>query len=147
MKPGDSEGLVRNVIAAFNRRDYDSMLEWTHPEIVFIPVTERLGFIEGPFLGVEGFQRYLREIATILPDLQLEAISVRAAGDAVVMLGRAHGRGPQGELDAAATWVWKLRDDKLIRCEVFSDAEAAYAALGIPQPREAAGETAGSDAP
>jgi ketosteroid isomerase-like protein len=132
MKPGDSEALVRNVVDAFNRRDFDSMLEWAHEDLVFLPVTERLGFIEGPFLGPAGFERYLNEISSIIPDLRLEAMSVRAAGDAVVMLGRAHGSGPQGELDAAGTWVWKLRDDKLIRCEVFSDEKAAYAALGLP---------------
>ena len=137
MQPGESEALVRSVIDAFNRRDYDAMLAWAHPDLVFLPVTERLGFIEGPFEGIEGFQRYLREIAEILPDLQLEIASARAAGDAVVMLGRAHGTGPQGELDAPATWVWKVRDDKLWRCEVFADEQAALKALGLPPETQA----------
>ena len=131
MKPEEAEGLVRSMVEAFNRRDYDAMLEWAHPELVFIPVTGRLGFVEGPFEGVEGFQRYLREISEVLPDLRLDIASARAAGDAVVMLGRAHGTGPRGKLDAPATWVWKLRDDKLVRCEVFADEAAARAALDV----------------
>jgi ketosteroid isomerase-like protein len=60
-------------------------------------------------------------------------------GETVVVLTRYRGRGKGSgvEVDVEGAHVWKLRDGKAVRLEVFADRERALCEAGVPASRSA----------
>jgi ketosteroid isomerase-like protein len=116
---------------AFNRRDAEAAMALMAPDVVFHPVSTRAMGREEPFVGLEGMREYLDLTEREWEELHVEVVQIEQAGDAVTVIGRAHGRGPGGELNATAIWTWKLRDGLVVEGRVHADTARARAALGL----------------
>lgn len=126
----DADGLIRRLFEAFNRRDLRAALEDLHENVVFEPISGLLLNDGQPYVGHEGMRLYFEHVAAHWHKLQVEPIQIRAAGMAVVALGRTSGQGSGGRLDAVpTTWVFKFRDGLVAQIQIFSDERLARRAL------------------
>jgi ketosteroid isomerase-like protein len=132
--PKSREETARRLFDAFNRRDLQAGLDLVHPEIVFQPVSGAVMAAGEPYCGHEGIRRYFSDVDTYWQSLTVHPVHLRAAGQAVVALGRVDGRGSAGVLEGVATtWVLKFKDGLVIHAQVFSDERLAREALGAQE--------------
>ena len=130
--PTDREEIAARLFDAFNRRDLDGVLELVHPEILFLPISAAVMAEGEPYRGHQGMRRYLADVEAHWLELALHPVHIRAAGEAVVALGRVSGRGPAGPMpETSTTWVLKFQDGLIIHAQVFSDARAMLEAFGL----------------
>lgn len=119
--PHDNVEIVRAMYAAFERRDVEGALRHVHPDAEFRPfATAQLAGQDEPYRGHDGIRRYFADVGELWDEFTLEALDYRAAGTSVVVFGRVRAMGPAAEVDADATWVWKLRDGLAVEGRVFS---------------------------
>ena len=129
----DNADIVRQVFAAFSRRDPDALLALCDPEIVFVPPTGRLAGREEPYRGHEGLRTYLADVARVWQELRSEPAEFIEVGDVVVCTGRVYAWGVGRVIDAPAGWVWRLRDGKLVEGRVYENRREALAAAGLSE--------------
>jgi ketosteroid isomerase-like protein len=133
--------VVRSLFEAFSRRDLPTALDLVHPEVVFQPMTAAVTRAGEPYCGHKGIRRYAQDVAENWDELTAQPVQIRAAGDAVVVLGMLSGRGRGGAFEnAPTTWVVKLRDGKVVAAQIFSDERNVQDAL-VGEESYAAGET------
>jgi ketosteroid isomerase-like protein len=123
--------LVRSVYENFGQGDIPAVLavldpniEWIEADYEFLPWR---GTHRGPDQVAEkvfgGVQANFDEFAVV-------PVILHDAGDVVVVEGRAKGRTKTGRtVDAAACWVWTVRDGKAVRNMNYHDNEMWRAAL------------------
>jgi ketosteroid isomerase-like protein len=129
--PAYQRQIVQRLFEAFGRRDLSSVLDLVHPEIVFEPMTAAVTQAGEPYRGHEGMRDYVADVQEHWQELTVHPVQIRAAGQAVVVLGLASGRGPAGSFeDAPATWVLKFSEGLVIHIQIFSDARHVLDALG-----------------
>jgi ketosteroid isomerase-like protein len=125
--------IVQQLFDAFNTRDPNTALSLLHPEIVFEPVSGAVLNGGEPYVGKDGMRQYFADVQEHWQELVVKPVHMRAAGDAVVALGHASGRGPAGSLDdVPATWVFKFDGDLVAHIRIFSDEQLAREALAGP---------------
>jgi uncharacterized protein len=125
----DNAELVRQGYEAFNRGDIEAVLA------LFDPAVE-LGVLEqspiaGEFHGHEGFRALLAENSDMFADYRnLPEEIVEAAEDAIVVVVRSEARGrvSGAEVSGQVVHLWRLRDGKVVRLQVFDSREAALRA-------------------
>jgi ketosteroid isomerase-like protein len=128
--PQSRESVVARLFDAFSRRDLATTLALVHPEIVFQPVTAEVTRGGEPYRGRDGIRRYLEDVEANWDELIVHPAQIRAAGNAVVVLGLASGSGPVGSFEnAPTTWVIKFKDDLVFHAQIFSDARNVVSAL------------------
>jgi ketosteroid isomerase-like protein len=124
--------VAERLFEAFDRRDLSSVFDLIHPEIVFWPMTATVTRAGEPYRGHEGMRRYVADVQEHWQELTIRPVQIRAAGQAVVVLGMASGRGAAGSFEnAAATWVLKFRDGLVAHIQIFSEARHVVEALGV----------------
>lgn len=129
--PQSKEGVVARLFEAFSRRDLDTTLTLVHPEIMFQPVTAEVTRGGEPYRGHEGIRRYLEDVESNWDELAVHPAQIRAAGNAVVVLGLVSGSGSAGSFEnAPTTWVVKFKDELVVHAQIFSDARNVVEALG-----------------
>lgn len=134
----DAIRIVEQALERFNRADVEGAIELAHPEGVIVSMLNRVGTSPPPpYRGHEGMRQYFADIAAAWHEVRVAPTHFRAAGDAVIAMGRLYAQGPGGVLDAPVSWVFKLRDGLIVRGEVFADERAALAALGWDQDTDA----------
>jgi ketosteroid isomerase-like protein len=125
------EELVERLFDAFGRRDLSSVVDLVQRDVVFQPMTATVTRSGEPYRGDEGMRRYLADIEEHWQELTVKPVQIRAAGQAVVVLGMVSGRGVAGSFeDVPATWVLKFRDGLVAHIQIFSDARHVVDALG-----------------
>jgi ketosteroid isomerase-like protein len=125
-----TEEIVAGLFEAFSRGDRADVLSLMHPEIVFHSLTAMVTRGGEPYRGHEGIRRYMADVETHWAQLTLDLVQIRAAGRAVVALGRVSGSGPAGSFEGApTTWVFKFRDGLIVHIQIFSDERNVVAAL------------------
>jgi ketosteroid isomerase-like protein len=125
--------IVQQLFDAFNTRDLDAALSLLHREVVFETVSGAVLNDGEPYVGKDGMRQYFADVQEHWQELIVKPVHVRAAGDAVVALGHASGRGAAGLLDdAPATWVFKFDGDLVAHIRIFSDEQLAREALAGP---------------
>jgi ketosteroid isomerase-like protein len=131
--PARREQTVREIFAAFERRDADGGLALLAPEIVLEAISGAV--LRGePYVGHDGIRRYFADVEAHWSELVLEPVQIRAAGHAVVALGRVRGLGGGGWLEPApTTWVFKFSGELVAHIQIFSDAELARRALAADE--------------
>jgi ketosteroid isomerase-like protein len=130
--PTDREEVAAWLFDAFNRRDLEGMLELLHPDVLFLPTSAAVMSEGEPYRGHEGMRRYSRDVAKHWTALTVHPVQIRAAGEAVVALGRVSGQGPEGTLDdVPTTWVIKFRDKLVVHVQIFSDERPMLEAFGV----------------
>ena len=124
--------IVQQLFDAFNTRDLDAALARLDPEIVFEPVSGAVLNDGKPYVGKDGTRQYFTDVQEHWQELIVKPAHLRAAGDAVVALGHATGKGPAGSLeDVPTTWVFKFAGELVTHIQIFSDERLARQALGL----------------
>ena len=84
----------------------------------------------GTRLGFDGFVRASEEVREAFDDYRVEPEEFIDAGDAVVVVAHISGRGRASgmTLDTRLAHLWVFRGDKVVRGEVYRDAEEALEA-------------------
>lgn len=123
---------------AFNRGDFDSAVEGFHADI------EWMGYDLLPenqtYRGHDGVKRFWDSFREVFDDFRIEVDETIDAGDQVVVMARVAGRGKDSGVEVvtpAFAHVWTIRDELVIRMEMFPTRADALAAVGMGQ------ETAG----
>jgi limonene-1,2-epoxide hydrolase len=127
----DSENVavVRAFVGAFQRDDLDSVIDTLHPAV---EVNE---WPEGPeartYRGHEG----IREAIAVWSeswermDVTIEDVSEVGERVMVTLQQRFKGKGSEVEVAITSTNVFTVRDSKIVRVQLFTDREAALAAV------------------
>jgi ketosteroid isomerase-like protein len=123
--------IVRNWTDAFNRRDFDSVIEDLDPEI------ELHEWPAAPdariYRGRDGVRKALDSWFEAWEWMQVDIEDIVEAGDRVLVTlhQRARGRGSAVEVEIDTSNVYTFRDGKVFRIELFTDREPALEAAGL----------------
>ena len=111
----DSDEVVRELFAAFGRRDAPAALRYCDEQIEFWlqATAERAGRQE-PYRGHEGIKQYVEDVARIWDELEVQPGELRVAGAGVVAFGVAHGRIGEELLTLPVIWVFRVRNEKVV---------------------------------
>jgi ketosteroid isomerase-like protein len=124
--------VAHRLFEGFSQRDLPSILDLVHPEIIFQPMTAAITQAGEPYRGHEGLWRYIADVQEHWQELTVHPVQIRAAGEAVVVLGMASGRPPGGSFEnAPATWILKFSDGLVVHIQIFSDARHVVEALDV----------------
>jgi ketosteroid isomerase-like protein len=121
---------------AWNRRDFDQILELVDPEIewTFAEGFARLPGVDTVYHGHEGIRRFWETFIEPWEQITIEVEELRDSGDYVVAFIRFRAVGRDGlEVDAPFVHVLTIRESKVIRFEAFDDRAAALEAAGLSE--------------
>jgi ketosteroid isomerase-like protein len=123
--------VVRQFLEAYNRRDFERMIELIDPSFEF---WSRFVGIESAHRAPEGFpHKYFEMLDDAYDHFEVIVSEYIDAGAAVVTTGRAVWRGKashaEGETPVVPTF-W-LRAGKVLRTETFADRAEAVEAVGL----------------
>jgi ketosteroid isomerase-like protein len=123
---------LKAVYERWNAGDHDVDLETIHPDVeLHTPLSSTQGT---PYRGHEGFRQWIVDIDEQFEVWELHATEWIALEDErLLALGEIHarGRGSGLELDQELAWLFSLRDEKLIRYEVFYDQDEGKRVAGL----------------
>lgn len=124
--------LVERLFEAFNRRDRKEIVAVCDEAMEFFPVvTAEAVRRDAPYVGPAGLHDYLADVAEVWEELQITASELERRGETLLVRGRVYARSRDlGIRDMPVAWIWKVRDDRFIRGEVFPDPEQAIARFG-----------------
>jgi ketosteroid isomerase-like protein len=125
--------LVRKLFEAFGARDAEAMRSLLDPEIEYVaPDTAKLVGRSGPYIGINGMQAYLRDIARVWDEMRAVSLRYQAVENGVLVEGRIVTRTKAGLLvDAPAQWLVEVAGDKIVRATLFRDQAEARKAAGL----------------
>ena len=122
--------IVRAVIDAFNRRDWDAALEYCAPNAEF-DLSRTVGPVHGVY-NVDQWRRLLDDSSEVWESVRIEADELIDAGEHVVVTLATSSRGRDGiEVTARTTWVWTFREGKVARMGYYQDKPEALEAAGL----------------
>ena len=120
--------LIQDGFEAWERGDVEATLAMYDPEIVVYAPPE-IGN-PGTYHGTDGFLEWARRWLEAWEDFSQDLVAIEPVGEAHA-LGRvkqtAKGKGSGVEVKRDATWVYEIRDEKLVYMAVFFDHDAAVA--------------------
>jgi ketosteroid isomerase-like protein len=121
---------VRQAYAALNRRDLHALSALADPDFE-MDLTERV-LNPATYRGAEGMLRFVGEIDDLWTTMDISVERTLERGDEVlaVVLVTLEGRGSGVELESRIAQRWTLRDGKLLRMRLLTDADAALADWG-----------------
>jgi ketosteroid isomerase-like protein len=121
------EELVERLYEAFNRRDEAEIVAVCDEAMEFFPfgTAEAVGR-HRPYAGPKGLREYLADAAQAWEELLITPNQIERRGDVVLVRGRVYARSRElGIRDMPLAWVWEVDEGRLVRGEVFPDAEEA----------------------
>jgi uncharacterized protein len=126
---------VRRAYDAWNRRDFDVVIEVVDPEIEWTMVGgPRFLGTEGTYHGHDGVREYWRLLIEPWDELDIEIEETRAAGDLVVAFVRFHAKAREGlEVEAPFVHLLDFRHGTLIRFRSFDNRAEALEAAGLEE--------------
>lgn len=124
--------LARRILAALGRRDLNTLLALSHPDVRWRSFFAAL-LEGGEYHGHEDLRHYLGDLHEAFEYLRPEIADLLDAGDIVVGVGKINyrGRGSGVETETPAGWVFKFKDVKLIEFRAFRDPEQALERVGL----------------
>lgn len=125
--------LVQRMFEAFAARDAEAMRPLIDPGVEYVaPDTAKLVGRNEPYVGVNGMQSYLRDIARVWDEMRAVSLRYQAVEKGVLVEGRIVTRTKNGLLvDAPAQWVVEVAGDKIVRATLFRDQAKARQAAGL----------------
>lgn len=118
--------LIQRLFDAFNRRDAESIGAICDEQMEFVAVTGQAVGRSEPYIGLEGLQDYLVDVARTWEELLITPREIERRGDCMLVRGRVYLRSRElGIRDMPAAWIWEVRDGRFLRGEVFIDPEDA----------------------
>jgi len=137
--PSEYVDVVRQSYAAFERGDLDYVIARSDAEIEVVEPPDLPG--SQTYRGHDGLIEAIQNWVGEWEDFHLDVERVIDAGhERVITLVRHHGRGKSSGVPVESRWVYLHtgRDGKIVRWEMFSSLDAAFAAIGL---RRLKGET------
>lgn len=124
----DNIKLIREAYEKFARRDIAAIFDLFDDGIEFYQ-TEQLPW-GGTYCGIEQVRDFFAKLLHSI-DSQVEPREFVEAGDHMVVIARLHGKVQSNArpFDLTAIHVWKLRDRKAVRFEVYIDTPGMLQAL------------------
>ena len=122
--------IVRRLLEACNRHDWDAMLETGDPEIEIVTLTT------GTHRGYAGWRRVVEQMAEEVSDFQfVPEDSIDVGVDRVVVVTRWVGTGRTSGIAFSQTigLVYTLRDGLVVRQESFRNKDDALKAVGLKE--------------
>ncbi len=126
-----SGALVLALLDAYSRGDETAVLAALHPDIEFVPMLVATGARREPYRGHAGFMQYLRDSRAVMLDVKIDVRAVQEDEDVVVVLAYVTGTAAGGPVEAAVTYVWRIRDGLVVHGIVGSDPDRAARAFGL----------------
>lgn len=123
--------IVRGLIDAWNRGDYDAWIEAFDTDCEFRPLRAQL---EGhPYRGHDGLRQFADDLTEDWKEVRFTVDEIRASGDQVVLLAHFHARGRASgaELDVPIGVVGTVREGKIAEARMYSDRDEALEAAGL----------------
>ena len=123
--------IIRRWTDAFNRRDFDSVIEDLDPEVELHEWPAAPG--ARTYRGPEGIRKALDSWFEAWEWMQVEIENIEEAGDRILVTAhqRAKGRGSAVEVEIDTSNVYTFRDGKVIRIQLFTDRDPALEAAGL----------------
>jgi ketosteroid isomerase-like protein len=126
----DAERLIRTVVEALNRRDWDAALAHLAPDFEY-----DLTRTDSPLQGVyarDEMRAVAEEFLGVWESADYEPREFVHAEERVVVPFTTHFLGRGGiEMRNDAVWVWTIRDGAIARLALFQDRSEALEAAGI----------------
>jgi uncharacterized protein len=125
--------IVRRVFDAFNKRDTPAFLELLDPDVEWVPI---LAVLEGRvYRGHEEVRGWIKELATDWEFFEVEYEELREVGGRVMVCGHWHARGRASgvELENPGTYLYEIKDGKVVSMRTFTDRDAALEAAGLEE--------------
>ena len=124
-----AESVVRELFAAFARRDPAAAMPLVHPECRFWPqgTADAVGRTT-PYVGWEGVEAYFADASRAWDALEIRPDDVRSAATGIVCFGVAVGRlrGEPAEQRIPVIWVFRIRDGQIVFGRVVPTAAEAW---------------------
>ena len=129
MSQGNVE-LVKAAVEAWNRGDWDAMLQDTAPDFE-LDLSRAIGPHRGVY-NVDQVRRVLEEFTESWESFRVEPHEFIEVGDLVVEPQTAHLRGRDGiEASATVTFVWTIRDGAIERVSMYQERHDALEAASL----------------
>jgi ketosteroid isomerase-like protein len=125
--------IVRASWDAWNRGDMNALFEFYDPEVEW-DMSHSYVPDMGVFHGHEGIREFFREWGAFFAEYWAEPEEFVDADDAVVVRVRQRGRGRSSNVgvEMPAYWqVYRLRDGRAVRVEIYRDESEALVAAGL----------------
>jgi ketosteroid isomerase-like protein len=125
--------VVRWGYEAWNRRDFDALLEIADPEIEWTFAGEaQFPGTDAVYHGHEGVRRFWETFIEPWEQVTIQVDELRDSGDIVAAFIRFQAVARDGlKLDVPFTHLLTFRRSKIIRFEAFSDRKDALEAAGL----------------
>lgn len=131
VRPLDSVAIIREVFAAFARRDLEGVLEHLHPDVEFHAPTADIARGGEPYRGLEGLREYFGDVERLWEELRLSPVSFEEIDGGVLVTGRVWARGSGRVIDSPAGWIWRLDGGRVRYLRAFTSIrEAEEEAVG-----------------
>jgi ketosteroid isomerase-like protein len=127
---------VREAWEAWERGDMEAIFEFYDPEIVWDQTHYGGAELANLYRGHDGVRQFFREWVEPFESYYAHAEDFIDAGEAVVVRCRQGGRGKHSgvEVDMPPYWqVYRLRDGRAVRIEVYIDRREAFKAVGLEE--------------
>jgi uncharacterized protein len=130
----DNVELVRAAYAAFNRRDFEAVSEFLHPELEWHPY---LGAVEGSiYRGRDAVVKMWSDLDDSFGGtLRVEPSEVIDCGEQIVVVieARATGSGSGAEVHQSWVQLATIRDGLICHVEPYPDRSSAFKAAGLQE--------------
>lgn len=131
----DNVEIVRASWDAWSRGDMDALFEFYDPEVEW-DMTRSYVPDMGVFRGHDGIREFFREWRTFFAEYYAEPEQFIGADENVMVRVRQRGRGRASTIDVEmpAYWqVYRLRDGRAVRVEIYRDETDALNAIGLKE--------------
>jgi ketosteroid isomerase-like protein len=122
--------IVRAGLDAYNRRDWDALLEHAAPDLVW-DMSRAIGPQRGVY-ELADLRSFLEDLATTFEFHRFEAHEFIEVGEHVVVPTTAYARGRDGiEVEARTATVYTFRDGAITRITMYQGRQEALEAAGL----------------
>jgi ketosteroid isomerase-like protein len=124
--------VVRQALAALDRRDVEAYLEVASPQIELINPASPL---QGPITGHQGIRDFFRELWSFSEASEFQVEEIKAVEGRVLAFFVLTATGRQSEVQTSArlAGVYDLEHGKIRRAHIFADRTEALEAVGLSQ--------------
>ena len=124
--------IVRSVVDAFNREDWEAALKPLDPDFEF-DFTRAIGPMRGVF-RLDQARAFLDEFFGLWEAVRVEVDELVEAGDQIAMSFTNYHRGRNGiEVTVRPSGVWTLRDGSIVRLCFYQERDEALEAAGLEE--------------
>ncbi len=123
--------VARQAIDAYNRRDLEAMRVVNDPGVELDWSASR-GWVAGVYRGTDNVMAFFADYMDAFQEILIEPADFIDAGASVVVPNLSRSRGRDGiEVLARSTFVFTLRDRKVVRLRLYQETEEALRAVGL----------------